>query len=101
MGTEVFNYTESNINFIFSGTGVSHCTGVPYNVPDVPKILKGKKAYSTVIKEDLVVKYFLKKSVISWAGFGATNVRGQIKGRKPIRKKIYVKKTPKSKKQLN
>ena len=45
----------------FSGSGVSHCTGVPYNVPDVPNVLKGKKAYGTVVNQELVVKDFSKK----------------------------------------
>ena len=51
----MFDYTESNIDFIFSGSTVSHCTGVPYNVPDIPETLRGTKAYSTFFKQESVV----------------------------------------------
>ena len=60
-GTAAFDYTEANINFIFLGSTVSHCTGVHYNVPDIPNVLKGKKAHGTVVKQELVVKKIVKE----------------------------------------
>ena len=78
LGITVFDYTEAIINFIFSVIGVSHCTGVPYNVLDVPNVLKGKKAYGTVVNQELAVKDFLKKSVIVWSGFGRVSAAWRI-----------------------
>ena len=43
LGSNVFDYSCANFYFVFSGARVSHYTGVPYNVPNIPEALKGNK----------------------------------------------------------
>ena len=88
LGSNVFNYSDANFNFVFSGATVSHTTGVPYNVPDMPGALTGKKSYKSVMQDEVIVKKFLKESVLAWAGFGASNANWL----KTAGEKEYVKK---------
>ena len=74
LGYNVFDFSKSNISFVFSGSRVSHCTGVPYNVPEMPELLKGNKSFKSINDNTGLVKNYLRKSVVAWAGFGATNV---------------------------
>ena len=82
LGTAVFDYTEVNLNFIFLGSNVVHCTGIPYNIPTFPSVLTGSKSYGTLVKNEIEIRDFLKKSVIAWAGFGATNKQHKRKSNK-------------------
>ena len=73
LGHNVFDYSEANFNFIFSGAAISHTTGIPYNVPDMPKVVTGNKSYASVVKHQKEMDTYLKESVLAWAGFGASN----------------------------
>ena len=86
LGSNVFDYYCANFHFIFSGAGVSHCTDVPYNVPIMPEALKGYKCFKHVVENEEIVEEYLKKSIVAWAGFGATNVGFFKKKQKAIKK---------------
>ena len=60
LGSNVFNYSDANFNFVFSGAAVSHTTGVPYKVPDMPHALTGKKSYKSVMQDEVII-IFLRK----------------------------------------
>ena len=39
----------------------------------MPDTLTGNKSYNHVVQNEVIVKIFLKESVLAWAGFGASN----------------------------
>ena len=65
LGYNVFDYSETNISFVFSGSRVSHCTGVPHTVMKMPKVLQGDKSFKTVNDQKGAVCDYLKKIVVT------------------------------------
>ena len=86
------DYSDANFNFVFPGAAVSHTTGVPYKVSDMPDTFTGKNSYKHVVQNEVTIKKYLKESVLARAKFGASNFDWLKGGIGPVQKKAGIEK---------
>ena len=72
----MFNYEEANLSLIFSGADVSQFTTMLFVISDIFDILKGI-FFKYVMAHETEVNAYLKKIIVLWAGYGATNIGWQ------------------------